>query len=153
MKRPLSFVDYPEFKPNVTPEQMFELGVFGGAYWRPIYSSVVGKNLSNQHKKYKWNIPEYKLVGPKFDAKINHFGTLSGTTLEYWETHDWIRAQDPYGWVQWYCNFYNGRRTVDDRRQINRWLAFAGPNGRFRNYKNKSNRVKQGLLQWALLVD
>ena len=35
--------------------------------------------------------------------------------------------QDPYGWFQWYCCFYRGRRTDYDRRQIDRWLKLAGP--------------------------
>ena len=74
-----------------------------------------------------------------------------------------MREQDPYGWVQWYCRFYKGRRTPDDERQIKRWLAFAGPKGRFK--KRLINMIKkeklltmiiqsvlsyvQGLQHWA----
>jgi len=48
----LIFKDYPDFRPNLTPREIFKLGSFGGTYWRPIYSSVVNKNLKNVHKKY-----------------------------------------------------------------------------------------------------
>ena len=27
---------------------------------------------------------------------------------------------DPYGWFQWYCRFYQGRRSSDDERQVGR---------------------------------
>ncbi len=40
---------------------------------------------------------------------------------------------DPYGWFQWYCRFYLGRRSTDDERQIARALGVMGPKGRFRN--------------------
>ena len=58
--------------------------------------------------------------------------TVVGSSLEMWEEKNWITSTDPYGWVQWYCNFYNGRRTKDDERQIKRWTNIAGKNGRFR---------------------
>ena len=29
-----------DFKPNLSPRQMFKLGSFGGTYWRPIYSNI-----------------------------------------------------------------------------------------------------------------
>ena len=57
---------------------------------------------------------------------------LSVDLLESWEKSGWIVKQDPYGWFQWYCRFYRGRRISDDERQIDRWLKLAGPNGRFR---------------------
>lgn len=38
--RELKFEDYPEFKPNLTPRQMFLLGAFGGNYWRDIKSGL-----------------------------------------------------------------------------------------------------------------
>ena len=54
------------------------------------------------------------------------------TSLESWEKSGWIVKEDPYGWFQWYCRFYRGRRMYDDERQIDRWAKLAGPNGRFR---------------------
>ena len=43
-----SFKDHPEFTPNLTPQQMFKKGSFGGTYWRPIKSSVTGKTYKNK---------------------------------------------------------------------------------------------------------
>ena len=134
----LIFDDYPEFTPNLTPKQMFELGSFGGTYWRPIKSKFFKKKLKNKHKKYIWlnDINSDKLTRSfdKYDKKINKYGVKVGTTLEFWEEKGWIDKKDPYGWVQWYCEFYSGRRSKDDERQISRWSKLAGPNGRFRKW-------------------
>ena len=43
------FKDHPEFTPNLTPQQMFKKGSFGGTYWRPIKSSITGKKYKNKH--------------------------------------------------------------------------------------------------------
>ena len=43
----IHFQDRPDFRPNLTPSEMFKLGSFGGTYWRPIYSGVLNKNLKN----------------------------------------------------------------------------------------------------------
>jgi hypothetical protein len=70
----------------------------------------------------------------KYNVQINKYGKKVGTTLEFWEDKNWIEKQDPYGWVQWYCEFYLGRRSNDDKRQISRFNKLAGPNGRFRKW-------------------
>lgn len=130
------FKDYPEFRPNLTPREMFVLGSFGGTYWRPIYSSITNKKYKNQHKKFpkSWwkKIPDEHLTSPDYDKSVNKYKVKVGTTLEFWESKNWIIKQDPYGWVQWYCNFYNGRRVKDDERQIKRWKNLTGPKGRFK---------------------
>lgn len=159
------FKDYPEFRPNLTPRQIFSQGAFGGTYFRPIYSSVIKKSLKNRHYKYKFldSIDKNLLCRDIEDVSLNKFGVHSGTSLEYWEYHNWIKPQDPYGWVQWYCEFYSGRRSPDDERQIKRWLSFAGPKGRFRlrligickakktklSDTSVSPVIRQGLHQWA----
>lgn len=140
----IKFKDHPEFRPNLTPRQMFKYGSFGGGYWRPIYSSITKRNYKNQHKKYprSWfeGIPESKLTKEIYDPSVNKYRVKVGQGLEEWESSGWIVAQDPYGWVQWYCNFYNGRRTADDARQIKRWQGVAGENGRFK--KRLINEIK-----------
>lgn len=170
----LIFKDYPDFRPNLTPREIFQKGSFGGTYWRPIYSSVVNKHLKNIHKKYpkSWwkGIPEDHLTRPfdDYDTKINKYGVKVGTTLEFWEGKKWITKYHPYGWVHWYCDFYQGKRTPDDERQIGRWSALASDKGRFKNFlinlikkHHKSDPVKglhdytispkirQVLLHWA----
>ena len=49
-----------------------------------------------------------------------------GLTLKQWETNKWITATDPYGWFQWYCRFYMGRRLGDeDLYQIGRFNGMS----------------------------
>ena len=134
------FKDYPDFRPSLSPREMFKLGSFGGTYWRPIYSSIVNKRLKNQHLKYpkSWwkDIPEDHLTRnwDDYDTTINKYGKKVGTTLQFWEGKGWITKYHPYGWVQWYCDFFMGKRSPDDDRQISRWKGVAGPNGRFRKW-------------------
>ena len=112
----VSFSDWPEFQPNMTPREIFSEGSFGGFYWRPIYSSVVSKNLRNEHLEFKdwWDgIDESLLISEEYDKNRNRYRVKCGTTLDMWEEKGWIVEQDPYGWVQWYCRFYKGRRSED----------------------------------------
>ena len=153
------------FKPNLTPKKMFELGSFGGTYWRPIYSGVTKRKYKNLHKKYSWfkNIPESKLTSSVYDKKINKYKVKVGTSLQFWESKKWIKKYHPYGWVHWYCDYKKGKRGPDDERQIKRWLKLAGPKGRFRRFlvtqivkkKGKWNsmdispKIRQVLQHWG----
>ncbi len=135
----LIFEDYPDFKPNLTPIEIFELGSFGGTYWRSIRSSITGKKYENMHKKYpdEWwvNVGENRLTRKweDYDKSINKYNVKVGSTLEEWEDSGWITKYQPYGWVQWYCDFYMGKRNKhEDERQIERWIRTAGPKSRFR---------------------
>ena len=79
-KKEYVFEDYPEFRPNLSPREIFQLGSFGGTYWRPIRSKVTNKNYKNMHKKYpaSWwkGIPENHLSRPfkDYDVKLNKYG-------------------------------------------------------------------------------
>lgn len=134
------FKDFPTFAPNLSPSEMFKMGSFGGTYWRPIKSKFYKKTLRNYHKRYPTNwwtgIPEHHLTTPMedYDININKYKIKVGTSLQFWETKGWIDKQDPYGWVQWYCEFFKGRRSDDDKRQISRWEKLTGVKGRFRKW-------------------
>jgi len=77
------------------------MGAFGGTYWRPIYSSITNKHYKNKYKKYKWNLPKELLCSEKCNKLINKYKVVSGTSLKYWESKDWITKYDIYG-------FFNG---------------------------------------------
>ena len=138
------------FEPDFTPAELLEKGVFGGSYWRPIYSSVLQKNYQNDYTQYEWAkyIPLYKLTNKTPVAAINYYKVHCGTTLEAWEEKGWIKPIDPRGWFQWYCRYYTGRRTDDDIRQIKRWYSIK--QRFYSKHKVLSPRVKQTLLHWAI---
>lgn len=132
------FDDYPNFTPNLSPQEMFRLGSFGGTYWRPIYSSVLKKDLNppldNYPRSWWEGIPIENLTSTDYDISRNKYKVKVGSTLEFWESKKWIKPFHPYGWVQWYCDFFLGKRCEDDDRQVKRWLALAGPKGRFMRF-------------------
>ena len=121
------------------------------------------------HKKYpdSWwkDIPESWLTTEweKYDININKYKVKVGTTLEFWEEKEWINPIHPYGWVEWYCEFYMGKRSHDDERQISRWEKLAGKKGRFMRFlvtqilKRKSKwddetvspKIRQVLQHWG----
>ena len=61
---------------------------------------------------------------------VNKYGVKCGTTVRFWEIKGWINKIDPYGWFQWYLRYWLGRRSKDDKRQINRCKKFVS---RFRD--------------------
>ena len=139
----LMFPDYPNFRPNLSPKDVLQMGSFGGGYFRPIQSSVAG-NLSKgwEDLPTDWlsglSIAS-RIASPSYDPEVNRYKVKCGASLEEWEQSEWIRASDPFGWFQWYCRFYQGRRTSDDERQVSRALGVMGPKGRWRN--NLINKI------------
>lgn len=162
------FDDFPEFRPNLTPKEVLQAGSFGGTYFRPIISGITGKSYKNVWKEFpsNWfvglNIEEY-ITSIIVQKHVNKYNVKMGGNLDMWESSGWITEIDPYGWFQWYCRFYLGRRTSDDNRQIKRWLNACGPNGRFKvrliksiikthsKYNNYDIGAsgRQGMLHWA----
>lgn len=104
----LLFLDYPNFRPNLTPKEVLQMGSFGGTYFRPITSSV-----TRQSYKDVWQeLPEDWLKGlniktqvasSTYSKSVNKYKEACGGDLEMWESSGWITSIDPYGWFMWYC--------------------------------------------------
>lgn len=136
------------FTPDLTPQQMLEMGVFGGAYFADL--GDVPDDLPPA-----W-FTNAKVSRDGFDKSLNHFGVAAGQSRDVWLEKGWITPDDPLGWFQWYCRYTLGRRLpgVDDF-QIKRWEAF----GARHMPQVKKNcqpgdvfcrpRQRQALLQWA----
>lgn len=161
-----------DFHPNVTPEEVLRAGAFGGTYFRPIRSAVTNELHKPAEVLSTTLQPEWieglnkstLLCSSTYRNNVNKFGVKCGGSLGMWESSGWITHVDPYGWFQWYCRFYSGRRCSDDMRQIKRWAQLAGPKGRFRSQlcnkilaKNTtvddasvSPVIRQTLLHWGL---
>ena len=139
------FNDYPDFTPTLSPRTILQLGSFGGGYFRDITSKVNKVNYTNVWHELpsEWlkgiNI-ETHVASPIYNKKINRYqqncgaknGKADAFGLDYWEMKSWINPQDPYGWFHWYTRFFRGRRSEDDRRQIDRWKKVCGLRGRWK---------------------
>ena len=133
----------PAFRPDLTPKQMLELGVFGGKYM-----TDCGKEFPKDWFK------NAKLCTEKHNATLNFFKVNASQPLQVWRKKGWIHEDDPRGWFQWYCRYYMGRRSGDDDRQISRWkairrhIAQLKKNCRERDL-NCRCKQRQALLHWA----
>ena len=138
----------PDFRPELTPEQMLARGVFEGHYLT---------DCTDEFPAAWFAHAKLSPTGP--DVRCNQFGIKSRQPLSVWRANGWILGPDVRGWFQWYCRYYLGRRLPDiDRIQIARWRSF---------YRHKAQilkncppgrlecrpRQRQALLQWAYNPD
>jgi len=134
-----AFPDHPTFTPNLSPKEVLQLGSFGGTYFRDIISAVTGEACKGREvvKEFPkdWFAGlklEDVVCSPTYSKEVNQYKVSCGGSLGQWECSGWVSALDPYGWFQWYCRFFLGRRSTDDERQISRWAKGQGPKGRWR---------------------
>jgi hypothetical protein len=134
---------HPEFKPDLTPKDMLELGVFGGKY------------MTDCRDEFPADWFETARLSPvKANPKINFFGVDASQPLAEWERKGWIHPDDPRGWFQWYCRYFMGRRGEDDERQIKRWKAIRRHIAQLTKNCVRGDytcrpRQRQALLHWA----
>ena len=91
---------------------------------------------------------------------VNKYGVQWGTSLRFCKNKGWSNKIDPYGWFQWYFRHWLGRRSKDDKIQINRWkkivsrfkgklvkmIRYAG--SKYDDY-SISPEIRQMLLHWG----
>ena len=134
---------HADFRPELTPRVMLELGVFGGKYMTDCATEFPADWFRNA-----------KLCAERHDPALNFFGVNASQPLAVWRAKGWIYEEDPRGWFQWYCRYYLGRRCPDDERQVKRWLAVrrhvaqVTKNCRPRDLSCR-RRQRQALLHWA----
>lgn len=133
-----------DFKPELTPQQLLELGVFCGKY------------MTDSQKEFPVSWFKHAKLSPSGrDCSLNYFGVDASQPLSEWQDKGWIHPDDPRGWFQWYCRYYLGRRLPEeDKRQIKRWKAFRRHVTQVRKNCEPGNlfcrpRQRQALLHWA----
>ncbi len=134
----------PKFKPELTPKQMLEIGIFGGKY------------MTDCKKEFpkSW-FKKAKLCHEKHDPNLNFFKVNASQPLSVWKKKGWIYKEDPRGWFQWYCRYYMGRRIInEDNRQIKRWRAIKRHIAQLKNNCKSKDllcraKQRQAVLHWA----
>lgn len=134
---------HADFQPELTPKQMLELGVFGGKYMTDCTDEFPAD----------W-FAKARLCPERHDPELNCFGINASQPLSVWREKGWIYHEDPRGWFQWYCRYYQGRRCEDDARQIRRWRALRRHIAQVelhcrRGDINCRRKQRQALLHWA----
>lgn len=134
---------HPDFQPELSPQEMLELGVFGGKYMTDCRDEFPEEWFSDA-----------KLCAEKHDPDLNWFGTNASQSLSVWKSKGWINPDDPRGWFQWYCRYFMGRRCDDDERQIKRWRNMRRHVSQIRKNCEQCDyscraRQRQAVLHWA----
>ena len=134
---------HPDFRPELTPREMLELGVFGGKYMTDCTAEF----------PTEW-FAKAKLSPQRRNPQLNFFGVDASQPLSEWRKKGWIYREDPRGWFQWYCRYYMGRRCPDDDRQIKRWRAMSRHIAQIRKHCRRGDftcrrKQRQALLHWA----
>lgn len=132
-----------DFKPELTPKQCLEMGVFGGKYMTDCRDEF----------PEDWFV-KAKLCHERHDPEMNYFKINASQPLSVWRNKGWIHEDDPRGWFQWYCRYFMGRRHEDDDRQIKRWKAMTRHIGQIKancmvGDENCRRKQRQALLHWA----
>jgi hypothetical protein len=133
-----------EFKPDLTPKEMLELGVFCGKYMTDCKEEFPDTWFENA-----------KLSPEKKNCELNFFGVDASQSLKTWQEKGWIYEEDPRGWFQWYCRYYMGRRIPEeDDRQIKRWKNMKRHVAQVKKNCKKEDlecrkKQRQALLHWA----
>lgn len=144
LSEPIGTNFHPDFKPELTPKQMLELGVFGGKYLTDCFDEFPSEWFVNA-----------KLSPQGKDISLNYYKVDASLSLKEWQKKDWIHPADPRGWFQWYCRYFYGRRIPkEDLRQIKRWRAFRRHMGAVKKNCEPYNldcrtKQRQALLHWA----
>ena len=134
---------YKLFKPQLTPQRMLEMGVFGGSYF------------GNKIKEYPKSWFKNAKLSNTFDVEKNRFRVKAGLSRKEWLDKGWIFKEDSRGWFQWYCRFKNGRRIPRiDKIQIRRWIAFKRHVAAIKKNCEQGDiqcrkKQRQAILQWA----
>lgn len=135
---------HPDFKPQLTPKEMLQLGIFGGDYFNEVPAEFPAEWFTGV------------TLSPKGAQKeLNCFKVNASQPLHIWQQKGWIYFEDPKGWFLWYCRYYMGRRIPEeDMRQIRRWQAIKRHVTQLRNACAPGDvhcrpRQRQALLHWA----
>ena len=134
---------HSDFKPELSPKTMLELGIFGGKYMTDCKEEFPDDWFSSA-----------RLSPEIHDSELNWFGVNASQSLSEWRKKGWIHPDDPRGWFQWYCRYYMGRRCADDERQVKRWRAMSRHISQVKKNCEQYNffcrpRQRQALLHWA----
>lgn len=133
-----------DFKPDLTPKEMLELGVFCGKY------------MTDGAREFpkEW-FKRAKLAKGERDCSLNYFKEDASKPLSYWKEKGWLYKDDPRGWFQWYCRYFVGRRIPEeDERQIKRWKQMRRHIAQVTKHCDAGDitcrpRQRQALLHWA----
>ena len=138
----------PNFKPELTPKQMLDRGVFEGKYFND-------QILEFPKEWFMDALRKGKLSPQGSNPDVNYMKVRSRQSLGVWKRNGWIYGNDPRGWAEWYFRYYLGRRDPSvDRKQIGRHNGIKRFIGALRKECEKGDMAcrpvkRQLLTNWA----
>jgi hypothetical protein len=144
LSAPIGKQFHPDFRPQLSPKQMIDLGIFGGCY----------DTVNSDEFPQDWFTKNH-LQHEEKSSDRNFFKVSASQPMKVWIDKGWIFQEDPQGWFQWYCRYYMGRRLFgEDERQIKRWKAMTRHVAQIKKNCSVGDmscrpKQRQALLHWA----
>lgn len=124
------------FDPDLTPEEVIDdFQSFDFELQDAIKEASFDPDISPDDMRESYN-SIYGKTGPRL------------ASMQSWPSH-WLDNQDTQGWLEWYQNYADGRRSEQDERQIARWKSFKARHGA-QFAANPTPRRAFALKNWAI---
>lgn len=129
----------PGFTPELTPDIMLRLGIFGG---------LAIKGIETQ-------IPIEWVIFALFESK------LTTDVFPHQNKNYFLLVADPYPssgddsreFFHWFCRYYLGRRSEEDSEMIEEWKSFQSKaKAIIKSKVPQSAIVRQLFLQWSIMI-
>ena len=102
---------YKLFKPQLTPKEMLEHGVFGGSYFK-----------DNEMKEFPKSWFKKAKLSKSFDVELNRFKIKSGLPREEWIKKGWIFKGIHLGG-------FSGIAGIQMAEELKEWMKFKFKDG------------------------
>jgi hypothetical protein len=117
---PLLLTGKKPFRPFYSPQDMLNLGVFGGSFFGPDRAMKLIPKFTQFMLFSGVPISSYALA--IYNQGINYFNVSLDPMNRTFSMPIGLKRMHPFGWFEWYCKYFYGEESKADEHRIKQWV-------------------------------